>query len=314
MDDLNETIVVDTEKDVNENISEFKKLLFIVNPRAGQKKKDDIFIDIINEFNDNGYEVIIRFTRKMKDATNIVKALGPVADMIVCMGGDGTLNEVIDGMLLEKIKKPLGYIPAGSTNDFASSLNLPKDPIQAAKHIMSNKAHYIDIGKFNKRYFVYTASAGIFTKASYSAPQNIKNIFGHFAYVLEGVKDLTQVKRLKLKIELKDEVIEDEFIFAAICNSTSIGGIMAIDESRVDFADGFFELLLVKFPKDLIELGIIVNLLTNQKYDDRVKLLKVSKAQISDCNDIDWSLDGEKEEGKKTMKFRVIHNGIKLVY
>lgn len=314
MDDLNETIVVDTEKDVNENISEFKKLLFIVNPRAGQKKKDDIFIDIINEFNDNGYEVIIRFTRKMKDATNIVKALGPVADMIVCMGGDGTLNEVIDGMLLEKIKKTLGYIPAGSTNDFASSLNLPKDPIQAAKHIMSNKAHYIDIGKFNKRYFVYTASAGIFTKASYSAPQNIKNIFGHFAYVLEGVKDLTQVKRLKLKIELKDEVIEDEFIFAAICNSTSIGGIMAIDESRVDFADGFFELLLVKFPKDLIELGIIVNLLTNQKYDDRVKLLKVSKAQISDCNDIDWSLDGEKEEGKKTMKFRVIHNGIKLVY
>lgn len=107
------------------------------------------------------------------------------------------------GMRSARLKKPLGYIPAGSTNDFANSLNLPSDPVEAAKHMMTHKAKYIDIGKFNDRYFVYTASAGIFTKASYSAPQNIKNLLGHFAYVLEGVKDLTQVKRMKLKIKMK---------------------------------------------------------------------------------------------------------------
>ena len=213
-----------------------------------------------------------------------------------------------------RLKKPLGYIPAGSTNDFANSLNLPSDPVEAAKHIMTHKAKYIDIGKFNDRYFVYTASAGIFTKASYSAPQNIKNLLGHFAYVLEGVKDLTQVKRMKLKIENEDEVIEGEYIFVAICNATSIGGVMTIDEGKVDFADGLFELLLIKYPKDLIELGIIINELTNQIYDKHIRLLKVSKLKISDSSDIDWSLDGEKEDGRKNMKFRVIHNAVKLVY
>ena len=258
--------------------------------------------------------MLIKFTRREKHATEIVKALGSQVDMIACMGGDGTLNEVMAGMRSARLKKPLGYIPAGSTNDFANSLNLPSDPVEAAKHMVTHKAKYIDIGKFNDRYFVYTASAGIFTKASYSAPQNIKNLLGHFAYVLEGVKDLTQVKRMKLKIENEDEVIEGEYIFVAICNATSIGGVMTIDEGKVDFADGLFELLLIKYPKDLIELGIIINELTNQIYDKHIRLLKVSKLKISDSSDIDWSLDGEKEDGRKNMKVRVIHNAVKLVY
>lgn len=293
---------------------ESERLLFIINPRAGQKKKEDFLVDVINEFNDNGYEVNIRFTRAQGDGTRLVCDYGIGSDMIVCMGGDGTLNEVIEGILETGLKIPLGYIPAGSTNDFANSLNLPSDPLEAAKAMMEKKPKKIDIGKFNGRYFVYTASAGIFTKASYSASQTVKNTFGHFAYVMEGIKDLTQVKRLNLKIELPEETIEGEYIFAAICNSTSIGGIMTLDQDRVDFSDGLFEMLLVKFPKDLIELGIIVTNLTNQKYDERVQLIPISKAKITDSSDIDWSLDGEKEEGKKKIKFKVMHNAIRFIY
>ena len=270
--------------------------------------------DIVDIFSSHDYEVIIRATQAPKDAYEKAKEYADSVDLIVCSGGDGTLDEVVTGITEKNSNVPIGYIPAGSTNDFANSLNLPSDPVEAAKHIMTHKAKYIDIGKFNDRYFVYTASAGIFTKASYSAPQNIKNMLGHFAYVLEGVKDLTQVKRMKLKIENEDEVIEGEYIFVAICNATSIGGVMTIDEGKVDFADGLFELLLIKYPKDLIELGIIINELTNQIYDKHIRLLKVSKLKISDSSDIDWSLDGEKEDGRKNMKFRVIHNAVKLVY
>lgn len=299
---------------MSEKLFDNEKLLFIINPKAGQKKREDFLVDVINEFNDNGYEVNIRFTRERGDGIKFARNLGNGYDRIVCMGGDGTLNEVIEGILEAGIKVPLGYIPTGSTNDFANSLNLSADPAQAAVNIMQKDVKSIDIGKFNGRYFVYTASAGIFTKASYSAPQTIKNVLGHFAYILEGIKDLTQVKQLKLKIELKDEVIEGNYIFAAICNSTSIGGIMTLDQGKVDFSDGLFEMLLVKFPKDLIELGFIVNQLTAQKYDDKVKLIPISKATISDSTNIDWSLDGEKEEGKETIKFKVVHNAINFIY
>lgn len=299
---------------MEEKIYDNERLLFIINPKAGQKKREDFIANVVNEFNDNGYEVTLRFTRAAGDGTRIVKDLGQGFHMIVCMGGDGTLNEVIDGILEAGLSVPLGYIPAGSTNDFAKSLNLPTDPAKAAEFIMQNKPKSIDIGRFNNRYFVYTASAGIFAKASYSASQSVKNVIGHFAYILEGIKDLTQVKKLNLKIELKDETIEGTYIFVAICNSTSIGGIMTLDQERVDFSDGLFEMLLVKFPKDLIELGVIVNKLTNQKYDDVVRLIPISKAKISDCSEIDWTLDGEKEPGKEKMRFKVIHNGIKFIY
>ena len=291
-----------------------KKVLFIVNPHAGKGQIRNHLLEITDTLVKADCEVTVYTTQSQGDAIRVTRERDKSYQLVVCSGGDGTLDEIVTGMMQSGFKTTVGYIPAGSTNDFANSLNLPSDPVEAAKHMMTHKAKYIDIGKFNDRYFVYTASAGIFTKASYSAPQNIKNLLGHFAYVLEGVKDLTQVKRMELKIENEDEVIEGEYIFVAICNATSIGGVMTIDEGKVDFADGLFELLLIKYPKDLIELGIIINELTNQIYDKHIRLLKVSKLKISDSSDIDWSLDGEKEDGRKSMKFRVIHNAVKLVY
>lgn len=293
---------------------QYKKIVFISNPRAGIKKKEGFPVEVINAFEDNGYITEIHFTRAQGDGTRLTLRYGREADIIVCMGGDGTLNEVIEGVIEGGIAAPIGYIPAGSTNDFASSLNLSKQPETAAKDIMTKTAKPIDIGRFNNRYFVYTASCGIFTRASYETPQNFKNIFGHFAYILEGVKDLGNVKELNLNIKYDEKELSGKFIFAAICNSTSIGGIMTIDKEKVDFSDGLFELLLIKFPKDLIELGVIITKLQNQVYDDDIMLIPVSKVKISHSSDIDWSLDGEKEEGKETNDFEVFKRAVKLIY
>lgn len=293
----------------------YKKLVFISNPKAGIKKKDGFLVDVINEFEDNDYITQVHYTRAMGDGTRLVLKYGRDADLIVCMGGDGTLNEVIEGIIEGGIKAPLGYIPAGSTNDFASSLNLSTQPEEAARDIMTKAARAIDIGRFNGRYFVYTASCGIFTRTSYETPQNFKNILGHFAYILSGIKDLGNVKPLKLTFESEEKKISGSYIFAAICNSTSIGGIMTIDKEKVDFSDGVFELVLIKYPKDLIELGVLISKLQNQAYDDEsVQLVPVSKLKISDSTNIDWSLDGEKEEGKQKIDFEVFHNAVNFIY
>lgn len=296
------------------NNANYKRLVFISNPKAGIKKKEGFLVDIINEFEDHNYITEIHYTRAQGDGTKLVLKYGRKADLIVCMGGDGTLNEVIEGVVQGGIATPIGYIPAGSTNDFASSLNLSTQPEIAAMDIMTRTSKPIDIGRFNNRYFVYTASCGIFTRTSYETPQNFKNIFGHFAYVLEGIKDLGNVKQLKLNIKCDGREINGNYIFAAICNSTSIGGIMTIDKEKVDFADGLFELLLIRFPKDLIELGSIITKLQNQVYDDSIQLIPVSKLQISNCANIDWSLDGEKEEGKEIVDFEVFHRAVNLIY
>lgn len=292
----------------------YKKLVFISNPKAGIKKKEGVLVDIINEFEDNNYTTELHFTRAQGDGTRLVLQYGRKAALIVCMGGDGTLNEVIEGVVQGGIAAPIGYIPAGSTNDFAASLNLSTQPEVAARDIMTKHARHIDIGRFNDRYFVYTASCGIFTRSSYETSQSFKNIFGHFAYVLDGIKDLGNVRQLKLDIEYDGKKISGNYIFVAICNSTSIGGIMTIDKDKVDFADGLFEMLLIKFPKDLIELGNIIAKLQGQVYDESVQLIPVSKVKISDSTNIAWSLDGEKEEGRQTAQFEVFHRAVNLIY
>lgn len=295
-------------------MKEYKKIVFIMNPRAGQKKKEGFLVDVINTFYENGYVTELHYTRSQGDAIKLVGRHGRNCDIIVCMGGDGTLNEVIEGIIQWGVATPLGYIPAGSTNDFATSLNLSTQPEDAARDLMNRTAKPIDIGRFNSRYFVYTASCGIFTRTSYETPQNIKNLLGHFAYILEGIKDLTNVKPLKLDIKYNAGNISGEYIFASICNATSLGGIMTIDKERVDFADGLFEMLLVKFPKDIIELGILINKLQSQSYGDGVDLISISRAQIKDISCGDWSLDGEKEEGREISDFEVFHKAVNLIY
>jgi len=297
------------------NTFQYKKLVFIINPRAGMKKKEDFLINVLNIFEDYEYSTEIHFTRAQGDGKKHVLNYGRDADLLVCMGGDGTLHEVVEGIIEAGLITPLGYIPAGSTNDFAVSLQLPMDPEVAAANIVKNIPRTIDVGRFNGNYFIYTASCGIFTRTSYDTPQDFKNLFGHFAYVLTGVRDLANVKKLKLTFETDKETVSGEYIFVAICNATSIGGIMTIDKENVDFSDGKFELILIKFPKDLIELGTIIKNLQTQNYDgDLIKLLPVSRMRIEDSTDVDWSLDGEKQEGTKLIDFEVFHNAIRFIY
>lgn len=291
-----------------------KKLLFIINPKAGVKKNRDYIDEAVEVFENAGYKVGIKYTKKRLDGTNIAREYGSKVDLVVCMGGDGTLNEVIQGMIEMGAVTPLGYIPAGSTNDFATSLGLKSNPKEQAEFIVSNEARSLDMGSFNGRYFVYTASAGIFTKTSYSTPQKMKNRLGHFAYILHGARELFHIRRLKLKIELEDKTYEGKYIFAAVNNATRVGGIMKLNEDMVEFNDGLFELMLVEFPSGPIGfMKLVVKILT-QKFTGKITLEQIKSARITDCTDIDWSLDGEKEPGRAVVDFKVVHDAVNFIY
>lgn len=291
-----------------------KKLLFIINPKAGLKKNKHYIDDAVETFENAGYKVGIKYTKKRADGTNIAREFGSQVDLVVCMGGDGTLNEVMQGMIESNATTPLGYIPAGSTNDFANSLGLKTNPKEQAEFIITHEARPLDLGLFNGRYFVYTASAGIFTKTSYATPQDLKNKLGHFAYILTGAKELLHIRRLKLKIELNDQIIEGKYIFAAINNATKIGGVMKLDESVVRFNDGVFELMLVEFPKGPVEFGRIVWRVLTRKFTGEITFIQIDSAKITAEKDIDWSLDGEKEKGKEKVDFKVVHDAINFIY
>jgi len=294
----------------------YKRLLFIINPNAGVRRKEVPLVDIIMCFSDHGYETVVCFTKEHGDGTRLVEEhAGDSIDLIVCMGGDGTLNEVISGCQKIDWDKPMGYIPAGSTNDFAASLGLPGDPLEAAERIMTGTPQKLDIGEFNGRSFVYTASCGIFSRTSYETPQSVKKLLGHFAYILEGMKDITQFQPYEMKITADDETFEGNFIFATICNTFSLGGVMTLDRDFVDLGDGLFELLLITVPKDLVQLNLIVRALLEQNYDTPyVKVRKIRSAEMIFSDITDWSLDGEYEQGREHCRFEVHPAAVQMIY
>jgi YegS/Rv2252/BmrU family lipid kinase len=235
-------------------------------------------------------------------------------DLVVCAGGDGTFNETICGLLQSGADTPVGYIPCGSTNDFANSLKLSTNVLQAARDIVEGTAVSYDVGKFGDRYFSYVASFGAFTKASYSTPQNIKNALGHTAYILEGIQELSQLKPSHVRIQLEDAVIEDDFLFGAISNSTSLGGILTLDPKQVDMGDGVFELLLIRAPKDLLELNECVWAVQKQKYNCAMMTF-VSTRELTVFPDpqMDWTLDGERCGGAQCIHVENLHHAIRLM-
>ena len=232
-----------------------KKLLFVMNPYAGQRKANRYLAEIIDIFNRAGYEVIVRMTEGPGDARKTALEYASKVDVVACCGGDGTFNETASGVLESGVDVPIGYIPAGSTNDFANSLKLPLDVLQAARTIAEGYNQRVDVGSFGGRFFSYVASFGAFTRTSYATPQNVKNALGHMAYVLGGIQELSQIKARTLRFQLPDgRVMEDAYIFGAISNSTSVAGILTLSPDRVDLTDGKLELLLVRAPRDAIEL------------------------------------------------------------
>ena len=293
-----------------------KKILLIINPQAGQKKGKKLLGEIIDIFNRAGYAVFVHITACSGDAEAACIRYADQVDRIVCCGGDGTFNETVSGVLKSSWDIPIGYIPAGSTNDFAASLRLNSDLLQAARDIVEGQPKQLDIGQFGSRYFSYVASFGVFTRTSYTTPQNLKNVLGHTAYMLSGIQELSQIRAHPLRFTLSDgSIIEDKFLFGAISNSTSVGGILTLDPKQVDMQDGKFELLLVRAPQDLLELSECVKALTEQKYNCKmVTFCPASKVKITASADMDWTLDGEREPGHEVVEAENLHHAIRLIH
>lgn len=272
------------------------KVFFIFNVHAGKGAVKRNLACIFEEMSKTGAEVTAYATQYAGDAKEKVKNLPEgVYDRVVCAGGDGTLDEVVSGMNERREKLSIGYIPGGSTNDYAVSLGLPKDIAKAARISVGNNLFESDLGDFNGKSFVYVAAFGLFTEVTYETPQKIKNVLGHAAYVLEGAKKLKNVKSYRMKVEVKGKEIEKEFIFGMITNSKSAGGFKNITGKRVDLSDGLFEVTLVPKPSNAKELIFAVLSMLNRSFKTKSLIyFKASELKITSLqDDVSWTLDGE---------------------
>ncbi|MBR2698406.1 MAG: diacylglycerol kinase family lipid kinase [Clostridia bacterium] len=291
-----------------------KKLLLLLNPFAGQRKANRFLPDIIRLFHDYGYRCETYITGARGDATQFLVDSEDRYDLVVCAGGDGTLNETIAGVLAAGMDVPLGYIPCGTTNDYASSIGLSGDVLQAAQDIMEGAPRGFDVGSFNGRYFVYTATCGAFARASYTTPQAAKNVLGHFAYVLEGVRDLTTIQPIRLRVETEEGVFEDEFIFCSITNSTSVGGILKLDTQLVALNDGKFEVTLVKNPTNPAQLSTILYGLTTMDIpNEMVQFFSSARMHITGDAPLEWTLDGERGPEAREIEVINLHSVVRIM-
>ncbi len=271
-----------------------KKLLFIFNPRSGKGLIRSKLLDIIDVFVKGGYEVITHPTQCHGDAEERVEQMAKDVDLIVCSGGDGTLDEVVTGRMKADADVPIGYIPSGSTNDFASSLEISRDMVKAAKDIIDGKLYSVDVGAFNDDNFIYVAAFGLFTDVSYQTDQNLKNILGHLAYIMEGAKRIFDVKSYHVHVRANGNEYEDEYIYGMVTNSHSVGGFKNLIGSGVEMDDGLFEVTLIKKPKNVIELNeIVFALLKEEDVTDMIDAFKTNRLELCFDEAIPWTLDGE---------------------
>ena len=292
-----------------------KKLLFVINPYAGMRKAAKMLPEILAVFNRADYDVRVYVTAEAGDGIRAVATMAQGMDLVVCSGGDGTFNETITGLMQAGLQLPVGYIPSGSTNDFAASLQIPSDPVEAARQIVEGTPNVYDLGRFGQRYFSYVASFGAFTKASYSTPQSVKNLLGHMAYVLEGMQEISQIRKHHVKLTLDEgEVLEDDYIFGAVCNSTSVGGIVTLDPNQVDLKDGRFEVLLVRAPKTWQEISECLLAVQKQQYNSAMMTFRNAASIAVEADpEMPWTLDGEKEEGHNFVEIQNLHQAIQII-
>lgn len=274
-----------------------KKMLFIFNPHSGRQTLKNSLFDIINTFTKGGYDVTVRPMQAPGDAYEMIRNTIHEFDTIVVSGGDGTLNEGVRGIMSfpKNERKALGYIPTGTTNDFAQSRGIPVDPIKAAENIVENHCFDGDIGIFNgNRYFNYVAACGAFTDVSYDTPQSSKNLFGHMAYLFEGLKRLTTLESFHISLKCETVEIDDDFFLLLVMNSTRMAGFPIDSMVEVDFSDGLFEIVLIKQPLNIIQMHEIFTAITNGQEDSsKFKLIRTARAEIQFDEKIKWTLDGE---------------------
>lgn len=272
-----------------------KNMLFVFNPRSGREQIKRHLMEILDIFSGAGYDIHVHATQKQGDAAEIVRRLGNRMHLIVCSGGDGTLNEVISGMMELKRTPLLGYIPAGSTNDFASSLKLPRQMGKAAEAIVKGKPFPIDMGIFcGDRHFVYIAAFGAFTEVSYQTSQDKKNRLGHQAYMLEGLKSLSAIRPCHMRVEWEEGTLEEDFVFGMVTNTVSVGGFKGLVNQSVALNDGVFEVLLIRMPRTPADLSNIVSyMFLKEQPNEYVYKFKTSAIRFVSDGEVDWVLDGE---------------------
>ncbi len=293
-----------------------KKVALIVNPVAGKMRVKNSFFEIVQKLCDADYDVNIRVTKAKGDAMDIAQSLtSGQCDAVLCAGGDGTLNEVISGIMRSGSELPVGYIPCGSTNDFAQSMKLSTNPVTACEQMIRGTPKPFDIGLFDgKRNFSYIASFGAFTEASYTTSQQMKNALGHFAYLLEGLKSLGNIKPYKVSAVANGKVVSGEYVFGAAANSTSIAGIFKLSPEVVDTNDGKFEVILAKNPQNANELNELIGaVFTANLNSPMLTYFKASKVEFRCEGGISWTLDGEQMDGKSSVVIENLHNAIKLI-
>lgn len=293
-----------------------KKLLFIVNPKAGRTRSLAPMFNVMARFSEAGYIIKLVVTEESGDARRAAAQWGEQFDLVVCAGGDGTLNETLNGLMKLENRPAVGYIPHGSTNDFATSLEIPDDPVVAAAAISCGRTRPLDLGRHNQRHFAYVASFGAFTRASYSATQAAKNALGHLAYIFEGLNSLDTLRPYRCRIEADGEVFEGEFIFGGICNSTSLGGLVKLNPKLVKMDDGKFELLLLRMPKTPADLTNLIASLTKMEYNEPNVIFRHVEHVVvtTEDDDLPWSLDGEHAASEPRVEIDCIHHAFQIAY
>ena len=294
---------------------ENKRLLLIVNPKSGREKMRGQLLRVTEILTRGGYEVTVYPTKERGDGTvRAAQIKQNEYDRVVVCGGDGTLNEVITGLMNSGVKCTLGYIPSGTLNEWSSGLHIARDIPTAAKDIINGEMVELDIGKFDDKYFSYTASFGAFTEASYSAPQDIKNVLGQAAYFFEGIKSLGNIKPIHLKFTADDREVEGDFLFGAISNSMSVGGIVKFNETTVKLNDGLFEVVLIKNPSSITEFQSILEGILRQDLDRKgIEFFHTKAITVSGGSDVSWTLDGEYAKGDGPISIENIHGAITFV-
>ena len=271
-----------------------KKLLFIYNPHSGKARIKSNLLDIIDILVKFGYEVTAYPTQCRSDAERAVTDRHDGYDLIVCSGGDGTLNEVVSGMMRSRVRIPIGYIPSGSTNDFAKSLKIPGYMIPAARIITDGHIFRSDIGELCGEFYAYVAAFGIFTEVTYATPQNIKNTLGYSAYILEAIRSLPTIRAYHMHVKWEDGEIEDDFIYGMITNSISVGGFKGITGHHVQLDDGFHEVTLIKNPTTPMELSDIVRAMVDRRMDSaNIITFKSRHVELISPDPVRWTRDGE---------------------
>ena len=297
------------------DVMEERKLLLIVNPFSGKAKMVTNLMAVTRILSDKGFSVTVYPTKSPGDATRRAKEVlaGEFERIVVC-GGDGTLNEVITGLMISGVKSKIGYIPAGTLNEWSQSLNVPRSIPQAAVSASGDDEIILDIGKFCDRYFTYTASFGAFTEVSYSAPQEAKNILGQAAYFFEGIKSLGNIKPVHLKIECEEKCIDGNFLFGAVSNSMSIGGIVKFKENLVKLNDGLLEVVLIKNPSNIIEFQQIVDgILRGDLNRECIEFFHTKSIKVLGGRGVSWTLDGEFAPGRDEVVIKNIPSALRLV-